>query len=111
MRNDMLQLPRDAALETEHAALAAVRHQLDLARLPGLEAHRGAGRDVEPHAARLVALEAQRLVGLEEMIVRADLDRPVAGVGDLYRHRHDAGVELDLAGLDEDFTGNHARRS
>ena len=30
------------------------------------------------------ALESQRRVGLEEVIVRADLDRPVAGVGDLH---------------------------
>src|SRR5215831_16876931 len=103
MRKVMLQLPRDAALEAVDAALAAVRHQGDLASLAGLETHRGAGRDVEPHAARLVALEAQRLVGLKEVIVRADLDRPVAGVGDLERDAGRALVEDDLAGLDEDF--------
>ena len=37
-----------------------------------------------PRAAR--AVEAQRRVGLEEVVVAADLDRPVAGVGDLERH-------------------------
>src|ERR1700722_11719773 len=109
MRKAMLQLSRDAALEAEYAPLAAIGHELDLAGLAGLEAHRGAGRDVEPHAARLVAREAQRMVGLEEMIVRADRDRPVARVGDLDRHALGARVELDLAGLDEQFAGNHAR--
>src|SRR5271156_4011982 len=111
MRKLILKFSRDAALEAEHAALAAIGHQLDLAGLAGVEAPRGAGRNIEPHAARRVALEAQRLVGLEEMIMRADLDRPVARVGDLERHALGAGVELDLAGLDEQLTGNHARPS
>ena len=41
----------------------------------------------EPEAARRRAIEAQRRVGLEEVVVRADLDRPVAGVRDLHRDR------------------------
>src|SRR4029077_20971526 len=83
------------------------RNQRDLARLPRLEPHRRPGRDVEPHAARLLAIELQRRIGLEEMIVRADLDRPVAGVGDGERHGLAAGIERDLAGLDEELAGGH----
>src|SRR4029077_7902693 len=83
------------------------RNQRDLARLPRLEPHRRPGRDVEPHAARLLAIELQRRIGLEEMIVRADLDRPVAGVGDGERRGLAAGVERDLAGLDEELAGGH----
>ena len=48
----------------------------------GLEAHRGAGRDVQALPAGRGAVERQRRVGLGEVVVRADLDRPVAGVHD-----------------------------
>src|SRR5215471_7208732 len=93
--------------KTVDRALAGERDQRDLAGLPGLEAHRGARRDVEPHAARLLAIELQRRIGIEEMIVRADLDRPVAGVGDGERHGLATGVEGDLAGLDEQLARDH----
>src|SRR5262245_24869101 len=56
-------------------ALAGERNERDLACLPRFKAHRGAGGDIEPHAARLLAVEFQRRIGLEEVIVRADLDR------------------------------------
>ena len=41
------------------------------------------------------------------MIVRADLYRPVAGVGDRERNTLAAFVELDLAVLNEIFAGDH----
>jgi hypothetical protein len=53
------------------------------ARLARLEAHRRAGGDVaRRQQPRRRAVEGQGRVGLEEVVVRADLDRPVAGVGD-----------------------------
>src|SRR3954463_7450138 len=107
MRNDILEFPRDLSLEAEHAALAGVGHQVDLPRLAGLETHRGAGWDVEPHATRRLTLEAQRVVGLEEVVVRANLDRPVARGRDLDRHALRPRVELDLAGFYEQLAGNH----
>ena len=82
--------PHHLAGEAVDDALARQRDQLDRARLARLEAHRGAGRDVEPEAARRGAIEGQRRVGLEEVVVRADLDRPVAGVGDRQRDRRAA---------------------
>ena len=60
-----------------------------------------------PHAAGFLAVEFQRRIGLEEMVVRTDLDRAVAGVGDGERHGLAAGIELDLAVLDEEFAGDH----
>jgi hypothetical protein len=65
-----------------HDPLAGERDQLDAALLARLEAHGGARGDVQAHAARRGAVEAERRVGLGEVIVRADLDRPVAGVLD-----------------------------
>src|SRR6266446_1262387 len=88
-------------------ALAGERNERDLTRLPRFKAHRRAGRDIEPHAARLLAIEFQRRIGLEEMIMRADLDRPVAGIGDVKRNRPAPGIELDLAVLDEHLSGDH----
>ena len=79
--------PITCLAEAVDLALARERHQPDLARLAGLEAHGRAGGDVEAVAARLGAVELQGRVGLGEVVVRADLDRPVAGVGDRQRDR------------------------
>src|SRR6516165_356350 len=103
-----LELSHHVLPEPVDRALAGERNKRDLARLPRFEAHRGAGGDIEPHAARFLAVELQRRIGLEEMVMRADLDRPVAGIGDAERHRLAALVELDLARLDEHFAGDHS---
>src|SRR4029450_7175919 len=83
------------------------RDELDVAGLAGLEADGGAGGDVEAHAAGLFALELQCGIGLEEMIVRAHLNGTVAGIGHRQRHGLAAGIELDVAVLDEEFAGDH----
>src|SRR5579883_2083538 len=102
-----LKLAADLGVEAVDGAPARIGHQAHGPGLPGLEPHRGSGRDVEPVPARLLALELERRIGLEEMIVRADLDRPVAGVGDVERDRLAAGIELDFAVLRQDFPWNH----
>ncbi|KIU01525.1 hypothetical protein QU38_01175, partial [Staphylococcus aureus] len=102
-----LQLAHHVAAEAVDRALAGKRHQPHLAALARLEPHRGAGCDIKAHAARLLAIERQRRIGLAEMVVRADLDRPVAGVGNGQRHGLATGIELDVAVLDEEFAGDH----
>src|SRR5262249_196340 len=101
------ELAHDVLPETVDDALAGERDQGDAARLARLEPHGRAGRNVEPHAARLLAIELERRIGFKEMIVRADLDRPVAGIGDAQRDQLAALVELDLAILDEELAGDH----
>src|SRR5438445_1619749 len=101
------QCPVDLAVEAEDAAGARIGDETHVASLAGLEAHRGPRRNIEPEAARLLAVEGERTVGLVEVIMRADLDRPVAGIGDGDRDRGTAGVELDLAGGDDDLSGDH----
>src|SRR5213080_5002920 len=101
------QLAHDVAAEAVDHAFSRQCHQLNVTGLAGLEAHGGAGGDVEAHAAGFLALEFQRGIGFEEMIVRADLDRTIAGVGDGQRHGLAAGIEFDLAVLDEEFAGDH----
>src|SRR3954468_7109628 len=103
----VLQLAADLGVEPVDGPRARVGNERDVARLPRLEPHRRPGRDVEPHAARLAAVEAQGLVGLEEVVVRADLDRPVAGVGDLEGDGRAALVQEDVAVRGDDLAGNH----
>src|SRR6516165_1143039 len=106
-----LELSHHVLPEPVDRALAGERNKRDLARLPRFEAHRGAGGDIEPHAARFLAVEFQRRIGLEEMIVRADLDRPIPVFGDRQRHRLAPVMELALAAFDELFTGDHGALS
>src|SRR5258706_5122372 len=103
-----IQLPHHVAAETIDRSLARERDQGNLARLSRLKPHRGAGGDVEAHAAGLLALELQGRIGLEEMVVRADLDRSVAAVGDGDLRRLAPRIELNLAVLDEHFAGGHS---
>src|SRR4051812_2330711 len=65
------QLPHHVAAEAVDGLLAGHGDELDVAGLAGFEADRRAGGDVEAHAAGLLAVELQRRVGLEEMVVRA----------------------------------------
>src|SRR6202035_5306487 len=97
------ELSHDVLAEAIDGALAGDGDQRNVARLPRLEAHRSPGRNVEPHAARLLAVEAQRRVGFEEVVMRADLDRPVAGIGDRQRHGAAALVQFDVAVFYEIF--------
>ena len=85
------------AVQPEQLAGAAELGEHHLLRLSGREAHGGACRNVEMHAEALRPVEIERLVGLEEMIVAADLDRPVAGIDHLQRRLAPSGIEFDLA--------------
>jgi hypothetical protein len=89
------------AAEAVDDSVAAEGHELHLAGLPGLEAHGRPGGNVEPHAARGGAVEAQRRIGLEEVVVRTDLDRPVAGVGDLQANRRTVRIQFDVSFREE----------
>src|SRR6266852_2073111 len=101
------QRSHNARAEAVDLARSGECHERHLPALTRLEPHRSAGRNVEPHAAGLGAVELQRRIGLEEMIMRADLDRPVARVGDRELHARPAGIENDLAVLGDDFAGDH----
>src|SRR5439155_19554054 len=83
----LIQRAVDAAAEADDAAGAGVGDEPHLTGLARLEPGRGPGRDIEAAAAHLVAVEPQRSVRLVKMIVRTDLDRSVAGIGDGQRDR------------------------
>src|SRR3954468_2922161 len=82
----------------------------DQGDLPGdarLEPHRGAGGHVEPLPARRLTVDLQRVVGLGEVVVRADLHGPVAGVDHRQRRTRASGVQLHRALARHDLPGDH----
>ena len=103
----LVQRTFDELVQAEHFALAAERDELDLARVARLEAHGGAGRDVQPHAVRRRAIEGEPAVHLEEMTVRSDLHRTIAAVADRDATRRAPRVQLDRIGCEKIFAGNH----
>src|SRR3546814_439463 len=93
--------------ESDHGTAAAIGDQRHLAALPRLEPHRRARRDIEALAVCRLPVEQQGGVGLREMILAADLDRPVAAIGDGdCRHRQPI-VEDMLVVAGDDFAGDH----
>src|SRR5437868_14031819 len=97
MARSASQLTHYLLAEAIDLALAGERHEGNLARLAGLEAHGGAGGDVGAVPTCRRAVELQGAVGLGEVIVGADLDRPVAGIGHGDRDGRAAGIDLDCA--------------
>ena len=71
----------DLAAEAVHDARAGEGDQLDRAGLPGSKRTAVPAAMFRRKPRACGAVEAQRRVGLEEVVVRADLDRAVAGVG------------------------------
>src|SRR5262245_34246084 len=102
-----VQVAHNGLAEAEYTAAAGEWHQVDFAGLARLEAHRRAGSDIEAAAARLGAVELQGRVGLGEVVMRADLDRPVAGVGHGEGDGSAPGVELDVAVQSDDLAWDH----
>src|SRR5271168_344084 len=65
-------------------------------KLPWFEPHRGAGRNVETKPIGGRSIELQRAIYFEEMVVRANLNRPVSGVDDTHARGRAARVEFDI---------------
>src|SRR6266540_7438885 len=85
------------AAHTSRTLVASQRNQGHGLLVSRLEAHGGAGWDVEPHTQCQHAVEAKGAVDLEEVGVRANLDGPVARVGDHDIKNASTSVELNLA--------------
>src|SRR5688572_17618751 len=77
-----IERPVDFRVQTVDLAAAGQCDELDLLGVAGLEAHGRTGGNVEPKATRRRAVELKGFVGLKEMIVRADLNGPIARVRD-----------------------------
>ena len=99
------------AVEPVDRPAAAVRNQPDFLDVAGLEPHRRSAGQVEPHAVGLLAVEDEGPVGLEEVVVGADLHGPVARVVDGESDDRQARVKLEVRPIEEIFAGNHASAS
>src|ERR1700722_11273501 len=84
-------------VETGQFTAAAKLHQRHLFPGPRFESNGGTGRNIKPHPESGGSIELHRLVDFEEMEVRADLDRAIAGVAGLQFDRAAAGVEGNAA--------------
>src|SRR4029453_15194345 len=93
--------------EAKNPPCTGDRDKCDLTSLAGLEAHRRAGRNIEPAATCLATIKGEPRVCLIEMIVRTDLHRTIAAIGNLQHHDISTLVELDIAGSSDDFTRYH----
>ena len=78
--------------------------------LAGLESHGRSRGDVETHAVGPFAIEHECAIGLDEVIVAPDLNRPIAGVGDLKTDALAPVVRDDLALAREDLARHAVRR-
>ena len=78
-------------------------HGLGFARL---EAHRGACGQIQAHAVGGSAIEAEVRIDLDQMIVAADLDRPIGEVGDGEPPHRATGIQFHLANGDCYLAGN-----
>ena len=99
-----IERPHDLLAKAIDLARPGERNQIDGASLSRLEAHGSAGSDVEPEPEGRGAVERQRRIGLGEVVVRPDLDRAVAGVGDRDRQHLAADVQIDVAIAGQDLS-------
>ena len=87
--------------------VSSIGDEPDRPRLARLEPHRCARRYIQAETARSRAIEIERVVGFEEVIVGTDLHRTVAGIGNVNRFRLASGVQRDRSGRGNDFSGFH----
>mmetsp|Transcript_9643 Transcript_9643/g.23802 ORF Transcript_9643/g.23802 Transcript_9643/m.23802 type:complete len:491 (-) Transcript_9643:545-2017(-) len=81
----------------QHHAVAGDGNQRHGSRLPRLEAHRRTGGNVEPHSEAELAVEGQQRVGLDEVVVAANLDGAIPRVRHRDHHANAAGVKWHIA--------------
>ena len=83
--------------EAIYSAQACQGDQFYRARLSRLETHRRTGGNIQAHAARLLARKRQGVIGFIEVIMRADLNRPVAGVRHRQGDRGSSDIQFNVA--------------
>ena len=69
-----------------HHPAAGDRHELHSLRFTGFESDRRTRGNIQTFPIGLRTIEIERPIGFGEVVVAADLNRPVAPVRDLQRH-------------------------
>src|SRR5262245_19276745 len=93
----MRQCAHDRLVEAMNQALALIGDQRYFTRQARLEAHGRSRRNVETIPEGSPSIEGESRIGLGEMIMAADLNRPVARVGDDESDGGSVLVQDDLA--------------
>src|SRR5262245_66382857 len=93
----MRQCAHDRLVEAMNQALALIGDQRYFTRQARLEAHSRSRRNVQTIPEGSLSIEGESRVGLSEMIMAADLNWPVARVGDQKRDGCSVLVQDDLA--------------
>jgi hypothetical protein len=101
------QRTHDLLVEAIDQACAPIRNQPHLASLAGLESHRGSRGYIQATPASGLSIECQGCIGLREMVMTSNLDRPVTRVGNSERDCDRARVQDDLTRRGEHFSRNH----
>jgi hypothetical protein len=94
-------------MEAHHTPLSAKRYQHYFAGLTGLKAHGTSSRDIQPQPSRPAAIKPQCGVCLCEVIMAADLNWPVSGVGDMQYPSFCALVQRDFTIARQELTWDH----
>src|SRR5262249_40560524 len=100
--------PSPRLMEAASQACARVGDQLNFTGVAWLEADGCSRRNVQAIAEGSLSIEGESRIGLGEMIVTADLNRPVARVGDAKGDGCPILVEDNLARCRKNLARNHA---
>src|SRR5262245_18749911 len=101
------QCAHDRLVEAVNQATAGVRDQPNFTGQTGLETHSRSSRNVQTISKSSLPIEGESRVAFSKMIVAADLDRPVACVGNRKRNICPIHVQNDLAGCWKNLAGYH----
>jgi len=88
-------------------ARPAIGDKPDLAALTGFKPHRSTGGDIQPHPMGGSAVKAEAGICLGKVVMRPDLHRTVAGIGDHQRHSLGPDIQGDVAIGGKDLSGDH----
>ncbi len=101
IRHCLIQWSHHLAAKAVDMPAPSIGHQRHGAGLARLEAHRRAGRNVQPEPAGHGTIKVQGRIGFKKMVVRADLDRPISGIGhgDLTGRPTDVQLQITLGNL------------
>ncbi len=92
-----------SAVAADNEFFAADFNQSDGFFFAWLETNGGSGRDVEAHVEGGFAIEMQRRIHFVKREVAADLNGPVAGVGNIDERGAASRIKFDFARLGDDF--------
>src|SRR5262245_4470273 len=91
------QCSHDRLVEAINQARASIGYQQNFTGLARFEAHRRSRRNVQAIPKSSLSIKGESRVGLSEMIMTADLDRPVASVRNAKRDGRSILVQDNLA--------------